>query len=251
MRVCLKCKRVGIGVDRCTDKNYCVIADRGRVIVPVRPSDVLSDRNLEGILIEMPPVETIASLHGDAAPREPNPYYIPLPPVGSTGPESLATPGGMAGEPVIPSGFVEAAMVREEGAIVQEVTSGAPDGNPKTTHGIAKPSLHSIPPLALLHLGQAMADGNRKYGLVNWRHDPITMSVYWNAMMRHMLALWDGEDVDPTTGIKHLAYIMANCAILLDAEEQGTLTDDRSPIPGKTAELITRMTREISQKKGA
>jgi hypothetical protein len=55
----------------------------------------------------------------------------------------------------------------------------------------------------------------------------------------------------PTTGIKHLAYIMANCAILLDAEEQGTLTDDRSPIPGKTAELITRMTREISQKKGA
>lgn len=128
--------------------------------------------------------------------------------------------------------------------IMPRVPVTSPDGNPKTAVGVTKPSLHAIPPLALLHLGQAMADGNRKYGLVNWRHDPITMSVYINAIWRHLLALWDGQNVDPTTGIKHTAYIMANCAILLDAEAQGTLNDDRSSIAGKTAELIEQMTRK-------
>ena len=120
----------------------------------------------------------------------------------------------------------------------------SPDGNPKTAIGITKPSLHAIPPVALLHLGQAMADGNRKYGLVNWRYDPITFSTYYNATMRHLLALWDGENHDPATQIKHLAYVMANCAILLDAEAQGTLTDDRPGLPGMTAEMIRFMTRK-------
>ena len=46
---------------------------------------------------------------------------------------------------------------------------GYPDDNPKTVHGLTKPSTFAIPPIAILHLGQAMDNGRQKYGLMNWR----------------------------------------------------------------------------------
>ncbi|MDI3307512.1 MAG: DUF5664 domain-containing protein [Acetobacteraceae bacterium] len=118
-----------------------------------------------------------------------------------------------------------------------------PDDNPKTVLGIAKPALHVIPPVALIHLGQVMSDGARKYGPFNWREKRISFSVYFNAAMRHWLAAWDGEDVASDSKLLHLAHAMACGAILLDAMAQGTLNDDRPKIPGKTAELIAALTK--------
>lgn len=192
-------------------------------------------------MIEMPHHD--GPIPGDAAPR------MPLP--AQHDPEYIAAGGALTRsevtsalhapslvQPLQPN--VAATITPRDGRPV--ITS--PDGNPKTAVGLTKPSLNAIPPVALLHLGKAMADGNRKYGLVNWRHDPITASTYYNALMRHALSWWDGEDVDPLTLIEHLAYIMANCAILLDAAAQGTLTDDRPALKGKTAELIRNLTEK-------
>lgn len=108
------------------------------------------------------------------------------------------------------------------------MTEGYPDGNPKTAFGMAKPSFNGIPPVALQHMGAAMQTGVDKYGLYNWREKPVTMSVYYNAALRHMFDFWDGQDVAPDSLVHHLGHVMANCAIMLDAIAQNTVNDDRS-----------------------
>lgn len=118
----------------------------------------------------------------------------------------------------------------------------APDDNPKTAIGLTKPPIHAIPPAALLHLGAAMADGEAKYGLFNWRERNVSSTIYYDAAMRHLMAWWDGERAAPDSGIHHLGHVMACCAILLDAEANGTLNDNRGPA-GPFAKLVVDMTR--------
>jgi hypothetical protein len=106
-----------------------------------------------------------------------------------------------------------------------------PDDNPKTVQGQAKPAFDAIPPSSLVPLGAAMQDGKRKYGLMNWREKPVTISTYYNAALRHLMSFWDGENVAQDSGVHHLGHVMACCAILYDAQRMGTLNDDRG-IPG-------------------
>lgn len=116
------------------------------------------------------------------------------------------------------------------------------DNNPKTILGTAKPSITACPPSALLHLGRAMSDGERKYGLMNWREKMVSTSVYVDAAFRHLMAFWDGENTAPDSGVHHLGHVMACCAIVIDAMEQGNLNDNR-PLPGKFPELVKQFTQ--------
>lgn len=125
------------------------------------------------------------------------------------------------------------------------VKLGLPDTNPKSRVGLTKPSMNAIPAAALLHLGAAMDDGKKKYGLFNWREHSVACSVYEDAIWRHLLAWRDGEDVARDSGRHHLAHVMACCAILLDAKETNNLIDDRGPA-GEAAELIDKWTEKPS-----
>jgi hypothetical protein len=106
---------------------------------------------------------------------------------------------------------------------------GYPDDNPKTILGTAKPSISSVPPVAMFVMGQAMRDGKAKYGPMNWREKRVTSSVYFDAAMRHLLAWWDGEEEAQDSGVHHLGHAMACLAILVDAQHGGHLNDDRPP----------------------
>ena len=130
----------------------------------------------------------------------------------------------------------------QAGASTHTRSARLPDDNPKTIYGVAKPSLSAIPPSALIHLGQAMAEGERKYGLFNYRDQRVTASTYYNAAMRHLLEYWDGENVD-ISGCHPLAHVMACCAIILDTTLHQSLNDDRGP-PGNVHELIVALTKE-------
>jgi hypothetical protein len=77
----------------------------------------------------------------------------------------------------------------------------------------------------------AHAEGARKYGLFNWRTNKVCATTYIGAIMRHLTAWQDGEDLDPDSGLTHLAKIAACCNILMDAQHCGTLVDDRSKVP--------------------
>lgn len=117
-----------------------------------------------------------------------------------------------------------------------------PDTNPKTAVGLTKPGTFAIPPSAMIYLGQAMENGRRKYGLLNWREHAVSLSVYSEAIDRHLMAFKDGENVASDSGVHHLAHVMACCAIVLDAMEIGKLNDDRGP-QGNAAEIIARLTK--------
>lgn len=104
---------------------------------------------------------------------------------------------------------------------------GYPDDNPKTVVGLSKPSVFAIPPSAVLEEGKAMAQGRAEYGVLNWRAKRITFSTYYDAIMRHLLALRDGEDIDPKSGAMHLGHIRANAGLMIDAIEHDMMTDDR------------------------
>lgn len=113
-----------------------------------------------------------------------------------------------------------------------------PDSNPKTAYGMAKPSFHCIPPAALIYLGAVMKNGADKYGLMNWRQHSVTFSVYYNAMLRHLFAILDGEWEDPESGQPHLAHVMACATVILDAKENGKLNDDRPGCIGAAFKMV-------------
>jgi hypothetical protein len=119
-----------------------------------------------------------------------------------------------------------------------------PDNNPKTVFGMRKPSMSCVPPVALLHLSAAMMNGRDKYGQMNWREKQISSSIYYDAAMRHLISWFDGETVDPESGVHHLGHVMACCAIVLDAELLGTTNDDRHSTMGLFAELCREMAKE-------
>lgn len=112
-----------------------------------------------------------------------------------------------------------------------------PDGNPKTVYGMSKPGIEGVPTAPLFQVGEVMRLGIRKYGLTNWRHEPVSASVYYNAAMRHIMSWWDGHTLDHESGQPHLAHAAACLLILLDAKTSDDLIDDR-PRCGMTATLI-------------
>jgi hypothetical protein len=101
------------------------------------------------------------------------------------------------------------------------------DNNPKTVAALLKPRLSDTPPIALYALGAAMSDGANKYGRFNYRQTNVTASVFYDAMMRHLTAWYSGEDFATDSKLHHMGHIMASCAIVLDAQFQGTMNDDR------------------------
>lgn len=110
-------------------------------------------------------------------------------------------------------------------------------GNPKDAIGDTKPQMHLIPAPALIQAARVMELGAKKYGPYNWRGQPVRMTVYLAAAMRHILAKLDGQDLDPESGQPHEAHALACMAILLDAAATGNVKDDRPPV-GAAAKLL-------------
>lgn len=101
------------------------------------------------------------------------------------------------------------------------------DSNLKTAAAVGKPQVSGVPPIAIMALGAAMQNGVDKYGRFNWRGTGVTSSVFYDAMMRHLVSWHSGEQYADDSKVHHLAHLMAGCAILLDAELHKCLNDDR------------------------
>jgi hypothetical protein len=109
--------------------------------------------------------------------------------------------------------------------------------NPKDKIGMTKAPLRLVPPALMIEVAEVMADGAKKYGPYNWRDTNVRLTVYLEAMLRHILAVLDGEDYTQDSGVKHIAAIAAGCGIVLDAQGSGTLIDDR-PTKGPAPSLL-------------
>jgi hypothetical protein len=99
--------------------------------------------------------------------------------------------------------------------------------NPKDSIGQTKVPLTSLPVAAQVWGTLGMAEGARKYGEKNFRYADVAASVYTSAIRRHLSKWEEGQEKDPVSRIHELGSVIAGAAILLDAQFQGTLIDDR------------------------
>jgi hypothetical protein len=74
-----------------------------------------------------------------------------------------------------------------------------------------------------------MQEGARKYGRHNYRAVGVRASVYYDAAMRHLMAWWEGEDIDPESGLSHLVKAIACLAVIRDSMVNRNWIDDRPP----------------------
>ncbi len=101
--------------------------------------------------------------------------------------------------------------------------------NPKDVVGIRKAPMSTVPGRVIAELGLAMLEGAAKYGRHNYRGAGVRSSVYYDATMRHLISWWEGEDIDPDSGLSHVTKAIASLTVLRDAMHQAKLEDDRPP----------------------
>lgn len=109
--------------------------------------------------------------------------------------------------------------------------------NPKDLIGARKVPLGLLPAAGKIYGAMAMRNGAEKYGPYNWRDKKVKITIYLDAIERHLLALRDGENQDRESGLPHLAHIIASASIIADAVEGGFAVDDR-PHPGPAADVM-------------
>ena len=114
--------------------------------------------------------------------------------------------------------------------------------DPKGAIGATKTPLALIPPYAMEQTAWVHRLGAEKYGPYNWRDTGVCATTYVAAIMRHLNAWRDGEDLDPESGISHMAHVACSCNILLDAQHCNTLQDDRYRKPDTARELYAEKT---------
>jgi Domain of unknown function (DUF5664)/Domain of unknown function (DUF4406) len=107
--------------------------------------------------------------------------------------------------------------------------SGTKSTNPKDALGIRRAPMSTVPAPVMAAIGIAMLEGALKYGRHNYRSIGVRASVYYDATMRHLMAWWEGEDLDPDSGLSHIIKALASLVVLSDSGLQGNLTDDRPP----------------------
>ncbi len=103
--------------------------------------------------------------------------------------------------------------------------------NPKDAVGIKKVPLSCVSAPVLMEIGLGMLEGAAKYGRHNYRDVGVRASVYYDAALRHLMAWWEGEDLDPDSdaGLSHVSKCITSLVVLRDAMIQEKLTDDRPP----------------------
>lgn len=101
-----------------------------------------------------------------------------------------------------------------------------------TKHDAAKPRHSLLPPHALDAIIAVLEYGAVKYGARNWTGG-MAYSRPWDAAKRHMWAWWKGEDVDPESGLPHLAHAIVSLMFLIDYQATNTGEDDRHGPTGK------------------
>lgn len=91
--------------------------------------------------------------------------------------------------------------------------------------------LFTAPPLALIEYGKVCSYGSRsKYAQNNWRYGYV-WSLSANALLRHYLAWVGGEDLDPESGLHHLAHAAWHSLVLVQFGHDHPELDDRFGMP--------------------
>lgn len=120
--------------------------------------------------------------------------------------------------------------------------------NPKDAIGCDKLPLHLWPETATVAGCLGLLDGALKYGRCNWREAGVRASIYYDACKRHINAWFEGEEIDPDSGLPHLSHALACLAILVDSKACGKLKDDRM-FQGGYRSMVNELTANVARLK--
>lgn len=92
-----------------------------------------------------------------------------------------------------------------------------------------KPSqIGALDPVSLLVLGEVAGFGADKYAAFNYLKG-YSWRLSFDALQRHMMAFWAGQDYDEESGLPHVAHAAWHALTLVSFMERGLGTDDRPP----------------------
>lgn len=104
----------------------------------------------------------------------------------------------------------------------------------------------------MIEVGIGLAEGGWNYGAHNWRSSEIVASVYYDATRRHLDAWWEGEDIDPKSGLNHVTKAITSLVVLRDSmmqaeygARQDLYKDDRPPKSAVTMEHMTSLYQSV------
>lgn len=118
------------------------------------------------------------------------------------------------------------------------------DTNPKDAIGVRKAGLSCVPMSVVAECGVAMLEGAAKYGRYNYRAVGVRASIYYDAVVgRHLLYWWEGQDIDPESGLSHITKAIVGLMVLRDSMIQGNWVDDRPPSTRDLAGFQERLNR--------
>lgn len=88
----------------------------------------------------------------------------------------------------------------------------------------------ALDPTALYTVGEVAGFGTRKYSRGNYLLG-YEWSASFDALMRHLLQFWSGQDNDDESGLPHVAHAAWHCLALLAFLQRHIGTDDRPVAP--------------------
>lgn len=104
-----------------------------------------------------------------------------------------------------------------------------------------KSRMELLPTAPLVAIADVLTFGAKKYDAHNWRGG-FDWSRLVGAAYRHLSAFNDGEDIDPESGLPHLAHLGCCTLFLLEHQLKGIGNDDRYKpdllTPQEEAEIV-------------
>ncbi len=84
-----------------------------------------------------------------------------------------------------------------------------------------------VPSQPLVEVAKVYGFGAKKYAKRNWERG-YDWSLSYSALQRHLHAFWGGEEIDPESGLQHLAHAVFHCLALIEWQKTHPEMDDRS-----------------------
>jgi hypothetical protein len=124
----------------------------------------------------------------------------------------------VSGNPATPQGYYAAGVTPVELRQTDETTGGQ--------KGAKLAQLGALDPKALYTVAEVAGFGANKYAAFNFLRG-YSWALNYDAMQRHLMQWWAGEDNDSESGLPHLAHAAWHCLALLAFVIRGRGTDDR------------------------
>lgn len=92
----------------------------------------------------------------------------------------------------------------------------------------AKVRVDLLPVDPMLDVANVFGFGARKYFANSYRQgETVAWSRTYGSILRHLFAFWNGEDLDPESGLPHLAHAGTQLFILMEHVKHNADKDDR------------------------